>query len=686
MEKKIILKNDEKYLTDYSGGIWNFNDGLPSGLINKKYTGVGATYTEIATTKRNSIIVSPTVSLAKSKSQEWREKKIHNCFYVGGGVKSKDIKEFLTQATPKKKNKFFVVADSFPRLIQILGDQVYDDYFLLIDEIDTFQIDTSYRSSLEYVIDYFHDFKEKAAVTATMIPFTDDKFSSENIDHYVIEKDEYVKTDLSLISSENELETALNVIITLLEKDENIVVAINSIKNGINRLCKSLTEHSILKPEEIGVMCSEHSKIELYKGVKFCVIETDNNNEFKLKHQLTFITSSYFVGVDFHDIFHLVIINSSTPIHATLTFEKILQITGRGRNGLFSKNIVSFETFNSPYDHFNKPKAIKIVEQLQKVYVNNKSELSGYPEQWEVSKKSFLEQTVQGEKGFLRLNFNDEIVPSYFTLDYKSHFFDTLMSYRKGLGFLESKLDQYFLVSKNSFISTNVYELEAYTSKDFLDSFHARFPDLYENLIKSIPDEYSSEGGIFNVYFFSLVEKYKASRKNYAAILQLMFFIDKHGDLNKSLTEFLKYNGKRLKIKEFKKILLLLKLRESPEYNSFSRHFMLNKEYSRDEIKSEFIEILNENINLNKYFNKNDLIDDKNLVLILNQLFTIKHRRSTKFIRGKKITVYTFLKFSSPFLDRDRIIPSYETIFDVVGVSLRYYLLNLKDEELQILD
>lgn len=685
MEKIITLKKDEKYLTDYSGDIWDFKNGLPSGLINKKYTGVGATYTEILTTSRNSIIVSPTVSLAKSKSEEWIEKNIHNCFYVGGGVSNIDIKEFLKNASPSKKIKFFVVADSFPRLIKILGTKAYDDYFLLIDEIDTFQTDTSYRSSLEYVIDYFHDFTDKAAVTATLIPFSDEKFSPINIDYYVIEKEDYVKTDLNLISSDNELETACNVVITLLEKGEKVVVALNSIKKGINKLCKTLTENSILKAGEIGVMCSEQSKIDLYKGVNFCIIESNDNNEFILKHQLTFITSSYFVGVDFHDKFHLVIVNCTSPIHAALPFEKIVQITGRGRNGLLSNNVVSFNRFQGPFYSFKKEPSLKIISSLKKAYDLSKRELSDYPEQWELFKKQFLEQTIEEEKGFIRLNFKDEVVPSYFTIDYKSHFFETLMSYRKGLNKLENNLSKYYNVLKNNYKPIHTYELESYTSQDFVDAFHSRFPDLYENILSRIPEEEKEWGSVQNIYFFNLAERYKKVKKNYAAILQLMFFIEKYGKLEKALAEFLVYNGKRLKIIEFKRLLLLYKLRNSNEYNSFSKYFEVNKEYTLDEYRNGILDLLKENKGINDYFDKSALSEDKNLFSLLSQLFNIKKRRSTKYIPGKKVTVYVIEQFKSIDLDNSKPSTKHNKLEDFAGVSLKSYLLNLSKSDLEIL-
>ena len=70
--------------------------------------------------------------------------------------------------------KILVVADSLPRVLNTIGKENYPDYFYMIDEIDTIQMDSYFRPKLEYVLDYYFEFpKEKRAmVSATVKPLS----------------------------------------------------------------------------------------------------------------------------------------------------------------------------------------------------------------------------------------------------------------------------------------------------------------------------------------------------------------------------------------------------------------------------------------------------------------------------------------------------------------------------------
>lgn len=79
--------------------------------------------------------------------------------------------------------KIIVVADSFYKVIDGIGDMFYNNYFLMVDEIDSFQSDSSYRPKLESVIDYYFNFKNynRCLVSATLNDFTNPEIAAEPI-------------------------------------------------------------------------------------------------------------------------------------------------------------------------------------------------------------------------------------------------------------------------------------------------------------------------------------------------------------------------------------------------------------------------------------------------------------------------------------------------------------------------
>lgn len=157
---------------------------LPEGFIYKDETGMGATTLEIKS-QRHSIIVEPIRITASSKA--------HNepgAFYVGSqtqyhtnkSVSVKDIQEYLADPTSTYK-KIIVVADSLFKVITAIGDKRLKDFFLLIDEIDSFQMDSTYRKSMELCLDIYKTFPEtnRAILSATRIDFSDDTLKKEPV-------------------------------------------------------------------------------------------------------------------------------------------------------------------------------------------------------------------------------------------------------------------------------------------------------------------------------------------------------------------------------------------------------------------------------------------------------------------------------------------------------------------------
>ena len=157
-------------------------DRMPYGLIDKRVTGIGATYLEMHA-ERNSIIVLPNRALAQTKYKSMQNKGKYLCYYVGGKSEEeahkRTVKERFEQEwaadDEKRKNpnvycKILVVSDSLKTALEVTNIVPSSgDYFLMIDELDSYQIETTFRKKLANVIDIYFLWKKdsRAMVSAT---------------------------------------------------------------------------------------------------------------------------------------------------------------------------------------------------------------------------------------------------------------------------------------------------------------------------------------------------------------------------------------------------------------------------------------------------------------------------------------------------------------------------------------
>ncbi|MBK7694531.1 MAG: hypothetical protein IPI30_09485 [Saprospiraceae bacterium] len=340
--KQLYTINGNNLIIDNSIKLGDVIDRLPSGLIDKKATGIGATTCEL-TSPRNSIIVVPTRALAYTKSQTHPDS-----FYLGspyGEIKNKikdsDINNYIN--SPIKYKKFLVVADSLPRLLNHIGDSVYNDYFIMIDEIDSFQSEIGYRPKMELSLDYFFKFKERCLVSATLIEFSNPKI--QHLPRIVIDYTKRDKKQLNIINSpSNPIKIVAELILDYksekiiwddIDKDSNkkLLIAYNSVE--------SIMEVISLLPIDLRakckVLCSEKSR---FKTTLDTIEYYDELNNNLLPAEINFITSTYFVGVDIDEIFCPILINDSKAQHSFLSLEKMTQIAGRCRLDLQSIYVI----------------------------------------------------------------------------------------------------------------------------------------------------------------------------------------------------------------------------------------------------------------------------------------------------------------------------------------------------------
>lgn len=320
MKKELIkVPSDKRFLSDVM-------DLLPSNcLLDKGITGCGGTTVEI-NSQRNSIICVPNISLVLNKQSG-------DLFGIYGKTSPGNIRHYLDNH--KGYKKFIVVYDSLPKLIDIIGRSVYDNYFLLIDEYHIlFNSYVLRNSSIKFILNEYNKFKNYCFMTAT--PLDDMTILKELSDLPVVKINwEAAKTVKIKIENTcfvmNKLKSYINF---SLESDHNLHIFINSMKS-ISKIVRDL---NIV---DYKIVCSDES-ISKYKNLN-CTKTVDEVRKFN------FYTSTCFEGVDIYDPKGKTIIVSDSNISTTMMDISTLfvQICGRLRDSVYKDQVVFIVNANS---------------------------------------------------------------------------------------------------------------------------------------------------------------------------------------------------------------------------------------------------------------------------------------------------------------------------------------------------
>ena len=308
----------------------------PYGLIKKNKTGIGATTLELRS-PRNSIIVVPTKALAYEKVKGGIDKVSgkHTFLYKGSAIAKftpPSVKEYLAYDDVKYK-KILVVADSLPKLLEEIGENVYKDYFLMVDEIDSYQYDISFRPNIEKVIDCYFLFPQtkRCLVSATIGDFSNPQIAEEPVINVTFNKPQV--RSIYLTHTNNAILSTVNRIkeIRKSQPEDFILVAFNSI-DGILKIISLLGQED---GNNISILCSPDSKADV--GDLYSEI-----NDGNLIKKITFMTCSFFVGIDILQQFHLISVSDVGIIHSLLSVDKLQQIAGRCRHqeGLLTEDVI----------------------------------------------------------------------------------------------------------------------------------------------------------------------------------------------------------------------------------------------------------------------------------------------------------------------------------------------------------
>lgn len=462
----------------------------PYGLIKKNRTGIGATTLEL-NSPRNSIVVVPTRALAYGKAASSKiegESDKYRVLYVGGDITGfivPEISDYLMDSSIHYK-KFIVVADSLPRLLHIIGKEHYKDYFLMIDEIDSYQYDCSYRPNMENVMDYYFQFpiSHRCLVSATIGEFSNKDITEEPVIN--VKFDNTQSRNINLIhtdKAEFRLKKLIEEIATA-NPDEKILIAYNSVK-GCATIINSLDES--LK-SECAILCSSKNEeiTEYYSDIV----------EDRLPKRITFMTCTYFVGIDITERFHLITaINVSKP-YTILSTDKLQQIAGRCRHpeGLLSEAIIYTTKNNNEILTDLQEQVLKDAEALA-TFGNLYSKLKNkFPKSYyftdDLIEKDFIETTAKRYFGsslvkLIRKNSDGIFVPSYFNIDFVRIQADLLSKlYSTPNNLINALKSEGHTVEVNNYIENEdiPFDIRMQTDEDFREAAMLQREDLIARL------------------------------------------------------------------------------------------------------------------------------------------------------------------------------------------------------------
>jgi len=244
----------------------------------------------------------PYVSVIKNKESQYPNERCNNkLFGVYEGVGDADILDYINSHEIKK---IAVTYDSLERLITLLlekGIDVYNDYYLLVDEYHILFNSYAFRNrAIKSVLKYSPLFKEVTYMTATPI---EEQFMLKELKHLPVVE----------VQWENVIPVTVKPIVT----NQPIRIVCKLIKDVINgktfgnlhffvnsvELIADAIRISGLSPKQVRVICSANEKVG--KGKKTNQRKLGDNYKIESTtddvKQINFYTSTCFEGCDIYD-------------------------------------------------------------------------------------------------------------------------------------------------------------------------------------------------------------------------------------------------------------------------------------------------------------------------------------------------------------------------------------------------
>lgn len=340
--KEIVIKKSHNYLSE------SWKESLPAGWIDKQYTGIGATRYEIEDTRRNSIIVCPTVALASSKAR-WAKDDVStrlkiSVFYLGSDtdfISFDSLEEIRRAVQAGKRTKILAVVDSFVKHFNGELNDLIPDFHLFIDEADTLQIDSVFRPVMEESLDLYFKFRNdrRTMITATPIGSVLKKIRREP--KSVIIKEGYVKPTLKVKKVEGYMAHYVGRAIKeqlYKDRDTKILVAANSFD-----LIQEIIVAGQIPEENVRILCSEQSRYKA--GYLFGKLVS---GRLPSEAKVVFMTSAYYMGIDIYEPVITYIVADTKKKNTMLSVEQIYQVCGRARHSCTSRYFLYNSILSDP--------------------------------------------------------------------------------------------------------------------------------------------------------------------------------------------------------------------------------------------------------------------------------------------------------------------------------------------------
>lgn len=607
------------------GDLFNIS---PYGLIKKNRTGIGATTLELLS-KRNSIIVVPTKALAYNKAKisliEGTDK--YATFYIGSPIEGFKQTQSLDDYFNDDKiinKKFIVVADSLPRLLDYIKEENFKNYFLMIDEIDSYQYDSTYRPELEKVIDHYFTFpsQQRCLVSATVGNFTNPKIQKEPVIYVNFTLPQI--RNIELVHTTSIHKTLIDTINLLLnnQSNEKILIAYNSIRD-IELIIKNLSSEY---QNDCAVLCSPKSKpyVENYYSEPI-----DN----QLPKRINFMTCTYFVGIDITERFHLISIADPTKLYTLLSLEKLQQISGRCRRpeGLLSETIIYTTINEHENEHINLKETEKVLLKDSEIFCDFANSIAIIKEKFPELNLDIInhnkEDLINGsakryfnlrKTKIVRTNISGNFIPAYFNIDAIL----IQLNLCENLYKEQNKLKEALLEEGHKVLYKEIKEEITECRQNQLEQVKTNHKKVHQNEIEQIIQKLKQESDIRKRK--EVANTYKTiCTKHGSTFIERVLELHKYVPFDK-LTEILPSKDHPNKYKNFYNSVIFWALAEDHSFKiTIKTIFPIGSKFTNSEIEKKLNDILKSNllhelknrqcVTLLTHFCKTTRINDRNV-------------------------------------------------------------------------